>query len=160
MVTTMPVVLQESMDAGNKWGAELGNRVEQRWSAQGLNQSAQNPSTPRRPLTDEEKQHLLRANGYDPNSHELDDDGNVYERRKTEQQPVQLESKPVTLPSDVRFIIHFSNASGGKTTYFSKEEPKPFGNGFKFRVYPTDTEVTVSGNVQITKIPMKNTPGK
>jgi hypothetical protein len=57
-------------------------------------------------------------------------------------------------------MIQFSDSSGTDTTYFSKEEPKPFGNGFKFRIYPLDMEMTVSGNVQITKISASDTPKK
>jgi hypothetical protein len=105
----------------------------------------------RRPFTEEEKNRALLAHGYDPNNYRVDDDGNVYQKEK----PVEPESKPVSLPPEVHYMIEFND-----TTYFSKEEPKPFGNGFKFKIYPAAIEMTVSGNVQITKIPAADTSGK
>jgi uncharacterized protein len=146
MVTTMPLVLQESMDAGNRWGIDLAKRI-----GQGTNQPTPDISTSRRPLTEGEKNRALIAHGYDPNNYRVDDDGNVYQKEK----PVEPESKAASLPPDVHYVIEFND-----TTYFSKEEPKPFGNGFKFKIYPTEMEMTVSGNVQITKIPTTDTSGK
>lgn len=146
MVATMPLVWQETMDVGNQWGTDLAKRI-----GQGTNQPNREPSATLRHLTDEEKNRALKANGYDPNNYEVDDNGNVFEKQK----PVQSEDKPISLPPDVHYMTQFND-----TTYFSKEEPKPFGNGFKFKIYPTDMEMTVSGNVQITKIPTVDTPEK
>jgi uncharacterized protein len=158
VLTTMPKVMQESMDAGSKWGAALEMRIEKKMSERGTNDipseaaSTQKTLTPQGKLTDYQKRWVVQQSGYDTNEYQLSDD-EKYIIPKVKADPVVKQPPVGLLPTDVRYMIQFRDSNGLDTTYFSKEEPKPFGNGFKFKIYPTDIEITVSGNVQIIKLP-------
>ncbi len=72
MIATMPLVWQETMQAGKQWGTELADRI-------ATNQPASNSSVIQRPFSEQDKRRMLKANGYDPDHYELDDNGYLEE---------------------------------------------------------------------------------
>jgi hypothetical protein len=98
---------------------------------------ASKPITPRqatgqRPPTPEEAQYL-KSQGIDPKG-------------------ILVDTSPAaTTPSNVHYMI---TAGTGSTqmVYYSEAEPKPYGNGYKFKAIGYETEVIVSGEIQILKL--------
>src|SRR5438132_6893179 len=54
------------------------------------------------PLTLEQKQSALQANGYDPSKYEVDDNGSVYEKPPTSIQPTLADSPVSPLSGDFK----------------------------------------------------------
>jgi hypothetical protein len=149
-IEKMPIVMQEAMEAGNNWGIALAKRMDQKGPKQEQIKTASPPSVPTAAkLTPDQRAWALRQSGYDPEKYIMDDDGFISPLQQKSTTPAHA----VTLPEGVQYIIRYNNASGDSMTYYSKEEPKPVGSGFKFKMWPTDVEFTLSGNVEIIKMP-------
>ncbi len=86
------------------------------------------------------KNQTLRKLGYDPDEWILDDDLNILPKPQ----------KPVVLPANIKYYIKVTRPGGSSETYYSETEPKPFGNGYKFKV--AGIEMVVSGDVRIIRI--------
>lgn len=98
-------------------------------------------------LTPYQRDWVVQQSGYDSNYYTVNDDGFIVEKARQPSEP----AKPTTLPEDIRYMIRHNG-----TIYYSKDEPKPVGSGFKFKVYGRNLELTLSGNVEIWKIPKSN----
>ena len=107
-----------------------------------LPQNATPQATPKR-LTREQLIEDLKAQGQDPSKYDLD----AYLRSQEE-----IPSNTPSFPSNVHYMITVTDATGHQDSYFSEKEPKPYGNGYKFKMYGTGIELTVSGNVQIMRV--------
>jgi hypothetical protein len=116
------------------------------------------PSSDRTPpgkLTERQKQYIVAASGYDTNSFTTDDEGNYIVSKPMIQRAPPAPVLPVvreSVPPGARYVIRVTEASGIVSTFLSKEEPRPYGNGFKFKMIPLDRDITVSGSVQIIKL--------
>lgn len=67
--------------------------------------------------------------------------------------PVQLPKNALViqypkLPKNVKYLITVNGED-----YFTEKEPKPFGSGFKITDVLRKTELIVTGNIQIIKLP-------
>ncbi len=97
------------------------------------------------PLADEDKDYYLRVRGYDPEKFEVSDFGKVTPKA------VALLAKPEegrsALPKSVKYCVVTDDL-----TLLSEREPKPFGTGYKVKVYPQGNEVVVAGKVQIFQL--------
>lgn len=159
IISTTPQLMQETMDAANKWGVELQKQLENETSKERpllRSESEVKNTTITAPakLTDSQKQLAVKLAGLDSDEWDAADDGSHWIRK-----PITLPALPpltessadqsnaIPLPRDVHYMVQFNSA-----TYFCKEEPKPFGNGFKFKIYPSNLETILSGNVQVMKI--------
>ena len=145
IVSTMPKVMQESMDMGKKMGVALKEQVEKQTSE---NNSVISTSR------DDVKRRIILSYGLNPDEYDISDDGkNIISKPKPqptllplpEIQETQQPSAPV--PADVHYLVKY-----GEMMCYCKDEPKPYGNGFKFKMYPSDVETTVSGDIQIIKL--------
>ena len=97
-------------------------------------------------LSDEQRARLLRAAGYDPDRFTLGNSGEI------DPKPVVSTPPPPTqLPSNVRYIVQVLGTRGN-AIYYSEKEPKANGSGYKFVAWPTGLEMTISGEVTITKV--------
>src|SRR6266446_6301493 len=179
MITTAPLVSLELMGAANRWGKELAARIAKQLSAQASNSTV--PATERKPgqgkgasvgrqqtLTEQEKRLLIKSRGLDPDEWTVSDDepyrpvpkelGGSETQVALGKQAEVGASIPGSIvpPPGAGYVIEVTDGVGFPTTYYSKEEPKPYGSGFKFLIFPREIEITISGGVTIFKIPKKD----
>jgi hypothetical protein len=101
------------------------------------------PQTTPKHLTKEQIIAELRAKGLNPDDYDLD---------ALVADSVDRVSDSGTLPANVHYMITVTMPNGQQMFYFSEKEPKPYGNGYKFKMYGTEVEMTVSGNVKIMRV--------
>ncbi|HXD00746.1 MAG TPA: DUF2059 domain-containing protein [Verrucomicrobiae bacterium] len=146
-VATMPKATEEAMAAVSVWSKELSERIRKQVESQ---QTA-NAVDLRDPAF---KAFVLKKYGYDTNSYDLTDNGQIVPKSQTQAAPQPDVDSPTTnaLPADVKYFIVVEKADGKNEWYLSKLEPTTYGSGFKFRAYPDNTEIMVSGNVTVRRL--------
>jgi uncharacterized protein len=148
-IATLPKATEEAMLAATEWSRRLAERVSKQLQARQTNAP---PHTFH--LSSSEKAIILKRRGLDPAQYDISEDGSILPKPQVEDQPLpEIKSAPAqSLPADVKYFITVDKTDGKSEVYLSKLEPKAFGNGFKFRSYPDDAEIIVSGNVTVRKL--------
>jgi len=117
------------------------------------------PKSRSEPLTPEQLKQGLIARGYDPSKYTAVEgaDGSITVYPVIATQPIQHNmvhvDQAVTLPPNLHYMINRENGFGvPQDTWFSKDEPKPYGSGYKFTDILTGYEQVVTGDITISKI--------
>jgi hypothetical protein len=108
-------------------------------------------------LTPQQKAFVLQKYGYPIDGSWdviLNPDGKTASVVRATQSDGQNQSGTATLPPNVHYMITRQvNAFGvNPDTWFSEDEPKPYGNGYKFTEIFTGSEQIVTGDITISKI--------
>ena len=143
IILTMPEVMQESMDMGKEMGIALQEQLER-----------EAPVSNEKPSREAIRRQIILNHGLNPDQWDISPDGTTIISKSPP--PPKLpsladleENQPASAPppADVHYLVKY-----GERMCYCREEPKPYGNGFKFKIYPSDVETTVSGNIQIIKL--------
>ena len=157
IVATTPQLMQEIMDKGEKWGIDLQKQaVSESPTNASLAKEISTPSavSPRKKFSAAQKRWMVKASGFDPDKWDATDDGTQIFLKPPPSPivpalkfPQESQPDPTPIPQDVHYLVQY-----GEMMCYCKDEPKPYGSGYKFKIYPSDIETTYSGNIQITKI--------
>jgi len=153
-----PKIMQELKAVCYQRGMALGDQLAQKAASQSKTNITTGNSQVPATLTPEQKAALLKTRGLDPNEYDIDSNLNIISKPQVE--PVfpsaaSSSASVATLPSEVGYLIIETMPDGTQNDYFSVNEPKPVGAGFKFKMWPSQTELTVSGSVKIHQIHAK-----
>jgi len=143
IISTMPKLTEEMMDVGKKMGMAVQEKIDN-----------ETPATTKITSRAAQIRQIIIARGLNPDEWDISADGRSLVS-KSQPQPKLPEASipqgeqptPAPLPPDVHYLVTY-----GDMICYCKEEPKPYGNGYKFKIYPSDVETTVAGNIQIIKI--------
>ena len=101
---------------------------------------------PEKPYITNTKSQLrwMIENGYDTDSYDVYSDGTIKEKP-------EVEKKRADILSKAKWLISVEDGPY-RGTWGSEKEPKAFGNGIRFTVVGTGTEIIVNGQFSIRKI--------
>jgi hypothetical protein len=103
-------------------------------------------------LTQDQLKQGLQARGYDTNKFSATErpDGSIV---VTPSRPSNQGVGQTILPPNIHYIITRENGFGvPQDTWFSRDEPKPYGSGYRFTDITTGSEQVVTGDITISKI--------
>ena len=104
-------------------------------------------SPPAKQLSRSEKDAIIKQRGFSPDDVDLDETGLLLIPKTKSNPNTPRQNQPT-----FQYVIGVTDPSGKETTYYSINEPKAYGSGYKFKMFPTDIEITVAGSVQIMKL--------
>lgn len=101
---------------------------------------------PEKPYITNTKSQLrwMIENGYDTDSYDVYSDGTIKEKP-------EIEKKRADILSKAKWLISVEDGPY-RGTWGSEKEPKAFGNGIRFTVVGSETEIIVNGQFSIRKI--------
>ena len=102
---------------------------------------------PANTLSRSEKDAIIRRRGLSPDDVDLDETGLLLIPKTKSNPNTPRQEQPA-----FQYVIDVTDPSGKETKYYSTNEPKAYGSGYKFKMFPTDIEITVSGSVRIMKL--------